>query len=774
MRRPAARPPRPAPAPRPGAFTRHGLATLALGLAVLLAYANSLDAGWVLDGDLLIRQAPRVHEARWSNVVDILTTDYWSPGNSTGNYRPVTTLSYMLNWAVLGNGDRPQGYHWVNLLLHWANAVLVYAVSLRVLGLARRAAFFVALLFATHPIATEAVTNIVGRADLVSAASVLGGLLLYFKATRAATGPARFLWLSALGAVEFLGLLSKENAIVLVAAVVLYDLVFRLDLTAARGAEPPASRLWSFARTGWVALLPPLAALWLIRAQVYGATPPTETDFGRNPLAALDPWTARLTALKVVGRSFWLLAWPRTLCPDYSVDAVPLFGWQWLTWQDAQALLAFLGVAAALLVAVKLRGRAPAASYYLLFLLVAVLPTSNLLFPIGALMAERFLYLPLFGFCGCLVLAAEALAERIGSIRAPAPRDGPARHGGPRAVAHGGLALLAVVYGARTVARNADWRDELTLWSRAVESCPSSFLSHAALAGAVASAPQLGDLGTRIDRTIELQETAQAILERHTPPGAKFPPDVLAALGSAYLTKARLEAERARAPRATHGAGSSSAKWAEKAVAPFERVIAQFGIEWAERARRERARTGEDREFGDATLYSDLGHAWLLAGRPERALEAFRRARSLGTRRVEAYEDLAAAYVGLGRAEEALLSLLEAMLVEPRPSHAAAVLELYQRVDPGGCGFGRGPSGLTVNRECKTGRVFLCRAYSDLISVILAARDAPGAQRRTAAEAFRRRAEEGLHCSELGHAELRATGTRAGPPRALERGRAAR
>src|SRR4029079_7319362 len=128
---------------------------------------------------LIVRRSPRVQATTWANVREILTTDYWWPVNMTGTHRPLATLSYLFNWAVLGNADRPAGYHALNLGLHFLNAMLVYALGVRALRISAATAFLAALLFAPHPVATEAVTNIVGRADLLATASVLGGLVVY-------------------------------------------------------------------------------------------------------------------------------------------------------------------------------------------------------------------------------------------------------------------------------------------------------------------------------------------------------------------------------------------------------------------------------------------------------------------------------------------------------------------------------------------------------------------------------------------------------------------
>src|ERR1700728_1974913 len=93
----------------------------ALGLA---AYSNSFDAGFVYDNESAILVDARVHQANLQSVRRILTESYWVSQPTTDLYRPLTTLSYLLNYAVLGNGTNPEGYHWVNLVLHAANVSL--------------------------------------------------------------------------------------------------------------------------------------------------------------------------------------------------------------------------------------------------------------------------------------------------------------------------------------------------------------------------------------------------------------------------------------------------------------------------------------------------------------------------------------------------------------------------------------------------------------------------------------------------------------------------
>jgi len=134
---------------------------LGLGLLVLLAYANSLGNGFAMDANTLVLQDPRIRHLSAENLRLILQNDYWWPTFTLGVYRPLTTLSYLLNWSVLGGAGSPFGYHLINLLLHAANVWLVWLLAQRVLT--RGAAFFAAALWAVHPIGVESVSNVTGR-----------------------------------------------------------------------------------------------------------------------------------------------------------------------------------------------------------------------------------------------------------------------------------------------------------------------------------------------------------------------------------------------------------------------------------------------------------------------------------------------------------------------------------------------------------------------------------------------------------------------------------
>src|SRR5215813_2290976 len=282
----------------------HGLLIVpALCALTVLAYSNSFRAGMVLDSKALLLQDPRVHTATGQNLSLILEHSSSWPTGENGTYRPFTTLSYLFNYAILGDGDQPEGYHWVNLFLHIGNVLLVFALGRRLLGHLGPATLLAAL-WAVHPASTESVTNIIGRADLLAGMSVLSGFLMYLKSTT--SRPWRMVWLVGLGLVTAAGVASKESAVMISAVIALYEVAW------------PGRRRWFDLSSGVVATGIPITGMLLQRASVLAASLPTEFPFVDNPIAHSGFWTGRLTALKVVGYYLGQAVWPWRLSVDYS------------------------------------------------------------------------------------------------------------------------------------------------------------------------------------------------------------------------------------------------------------------------------------------------------------------------------------------------------------------------------------------------------------------------------------------------------------------------
>ncbi|HXV85997.1 MAG TPA: hypothetical protein VD793_04825, partial [Gemmatimonadales bacterium] len=170
----------------------HGRAALVAAVAAGLVYTGSLRNRWALDDHPVIEANPAAHSI--SAALGAAFSPYWPPEgqHSAGLYRPVTVLSYAVDWVV--SGGRPWWFHLTNLVLHG----LVTGLSVLVLArwLTPVGSLVAGLVFAVHPVHVEAVANVVGRAELLAAAGMLAAVLAA-RRHRQQAGPGRSRWLVA-------------------------------------------------------------------------------------------------------------------------------------------------------------------------------------------------------------------------------------------------------------------------------------------------------------------------------------------------------------------------------------------------------------------------------------------------------------------------------------------------------------------------------------------------------------------------------------------------
>ncbi|HET6279135.1 MAG TPA: tetratricopeptide repeat protein, partial [Candidatus Polarisedimenticolia bacterium] len=344
----------------------------------------------------------------------------------------------------------PFGYRLLNLLLHLVVTILVFLLAERIAppGKSRTPidpAVAAGLLFAVHPVHTEVLGEVVGRAELLAAAGTLGCVLAFLRGRDAEQCGGRPWGWYGIAIVSFaLGFLAKENAIVAPFLVVAIDL-----LVVRRGLR------WRFHLSAAAALALCLGARI---AAIGGLHPAGHVHYIDNPIAHLPFLEGRLTALDVLGRYAGLLVAPLRLSIDYSHNAIPAAGGPFAPRVLFGALL-LAGWMGALLVSGK---RRPATTFALAWIGLAMAPTSNLFIPIGTIMAERLLYLPSAGFCLLVGLAVAGLSRTAGEQRR--------RSGAIRVAAAVIVALLAV----RGLVRLGDWRDDRTIFRRAIEVVPDS------------------------------------------------------------------------------------------------------------------------------------------------------------------------------------------------------------------------------------------------------------------------------------------------------------
>jgi tetratricopeptide (TPR) repeat protein len=591
-------------------------ARLVLAAISLLAYADSFNLGLAVDARFIIQTDTRIHAATGENLGLILTKSYWWPGYGDRLYRPVTTASYLFNYVILGAGEDPGGYHTVNFLLHTINVWLVWELALLVLK-RREPAFFAAALWAVHPLGTEAVANVAGRADLLAAMAVLGGTCLY---ARSAAWRGRRAWMAAatLFGISATGLLSKENAAVLVGMMVLWDFSF------GGGSGQPAvlRRIPAYA-----AVAASLVLLLWARRSIFGTEPIPLPLALANPLVLTSFWASRLTAIKVIALDLWLLVWPFHLSSDRSFNQISLF-----TWHDTAGWCALAAIGAVLALALAQFRRDRALFWSVGFVACALLPTANLLFLIGSICAERFLYLPAVGFA----VAVAALAYRHGE------------HPGARAHPAVILGLILALWTGRTLIRNRDWNNDLTLALADIGTAPQSFGLHQRLADALFDQ----DPQRNIDAAIREAETAWRMLDA-IPPEYKFQ-KIAANLGGYYRSKA------------DSLGGASTAEG--RALLERARAVLLEGRDAARAAERsfDAAQRGTPSARGgaDPNVYFNLGAVCALLGRYSEALESYRYGRSLVPASAEPYDEMALLYSVMGDPKMAEVMRQEKALLE--------------------------------------------------------------------------------------------------------------
>jgi protein O-mannosyl-transferase len=566
--------------------SRAALALIVL-LAALVVSARSLRHEFVFDDHMLVGgNAPVLRgEAPLSSA---FTYRYWGAADEASPnelYRPITILSLALNARLLGQG--PAGMHAGNMALHGLNAVLVLILVGALFG-RPWLAFATALLFAVHPIATEAVIPVAGRADLLAGAFVLLSCAFGLAAAR-----RRKRWILIGGLIvafaTFFGALSKEHAF---AAPLLMVALLGADRRRHSG-DPRADRDYLHTAITLAGLqVFVLVMVLLLRVQILGyvfhTTPPESPStsylaFVNNPIQFAEPLPRVLTALRVAVMAAGRLALPFVLSADYSYDVIPVTGSP-PGLADAGAVvfaLIYLGLV------VWSARRYPVAMFALSWSALTYLLVSNLLFPIGTIFGERLLYLPSIGFALLIAAGLERLA-------ASAP--------GRRRAAVATLAILATLYGARFVARAADWSSDERLFEVTVAASPRSAKAHS-------------NRGFTLQRAGRYEEAAASF---------RTALEIAPGLTGSGVSLARCLMELGRPA---------------EAVAQYERVIA--------------------RDDGISVAWSGLGLAQLAVDQVDAAEASFRKSLglSLGGNR-EALRGLGEVLARTGR-EDAAVALLE-------------------------------------------------------------------------------------------------------------------
>lgn len=487
----------PPPAAKVQWFQQARLVAMGLFLLSVLLYANTLGHDYTLDDAIVITDNVIVKQgvSGWGDLFSHDTFYGFFQDESKarlvsgGRYRPLTLAMFGLERTI---AEGPFLHHLFNLLWYGLTVVMLYLLVLTITrqratvhqqAIPAKASFgqqffaagwglpiVAALVFAFHPLHTEVVANIKGRDEIMT---LLGSLATTWLVWRAANQKSWGL-AAAAGAVFFLALLAKESAITFI-------FIIPLVLAALRPQFKPNDLVYT---------LPSLLAAVIflgIRQKVLGPAADNEIlELMNNPFLKYEggQWVAfsfgewSATVMYGLGKYLQLLFFPIDLSHDYYPRAFEIMDWSnWRVLLSLLANTAFLGLGVYYLLGRKHRLLGVGILIYFITLGLV----SNILFPVGTLLSERFLFLPSFGFALALGWVLHRCSKRIGSN-----------------ILFGFLGILLLLYGYRTLTRNAVWQDNYTLFTTDVEVQEGSAKLQNAAAGA------------KIDAYLGLSETQQS------------------------------------------------------------------------------------------------------------------------------------------------------------------------------------------------------------------------------------------------------------------------
>lgn len=449
---------------------------LLISIFIFLSYSNSLTLDYALDDRLVIFENDYTLKG-YQGVKDIFTKDSFSGyfGHSKnlvagGRYRPVSQLSFVVEYETFG-GDLKQNVgfnrdpkneklfedsilpfvsHLVNILIYILLCFIVFK-SLQIIFEKYEndkwylsIPFLATLLFALHPIHTEAVTNIKGRDEILSMLGAVFTLWCSLKYVKT----ERIYWVLISFITFSFALFSKENAITFLAVIPLS--IYFLS----------TKKTWKHYLFTIIPLLLASIIFLIVRSKALGALMAAEVDPNilNNPFVNATFFEKIATVLITWGIYLKLMIFPHPLTHDYYPHQIEI-----TNFANPVVWIILIAVLFVIYYAFKTLSGKKIISFAILFFIITFSITSNLLYSVGTLMNERFVFVPLLGFS--LVCANYfILLMKKKELKKNSSRN---------------LAFLILIpvlffYMGKTFARNFNWENDITLFTHDVETSGNS------------------------------------------------------------------------------------------------------------------------------------------------------------------------------------------------------------------------------------------------------------------------------------------------------------
>ena len=442
---------------------------VSLFLFAFLLYGNTINHDFALDDDIVTRK--NIYVQKGFEGIPMLFSKGFLYGFNQRNdqsYRPISLLSLAVEKQMFGG--TPGVHHFFNIFFYALGCIALYFLFRSLFKqYSAWIPFVITLLFTAHPIHTEAVANIKSRDEVLN---MLLLVLTLLKVVQFTDSNKRGHLITAV-VFYFLALLTKEQAIAFLAIIplTLYffrNIAFKKIVTTSIPFFLVAG-LYMFMR-------------WGILDNV---TFDEKMTVVNNTLAGAANMQERVaTAILILGRYLLLLIFPYPLSWDYSFNQIPVVPFTSLWALASLALYTALFIYAV----IRLRSK-DVFSYAILFFFITMMVVSNIFILIGSTLGERFLLTPSIVFCVSLVF----ILQRLTRAGLSNPMDKTNR------VFMGILLAIMMLYSFKTISRNMDWKNNLTLFAQGVVSSPNSARAHASYAFTCKTAAlEAPDAGTKV------------------------------------------------------------------------------------------------------------------------------------------------------------------------------------------------------------------------------------------------------------------------------------
>lgn len=413
----------------------------------LLLYSNTLTHKYALDDKTVIKENQYVLQGIDSISV-LLTKAYWYGYNglNEGSYRPLPLLTHAVEYEFLK--ENPAISHLINVTLYAFTGILLFVTLTKLLTNYNPVIpFAISILFVAHPLHTEVVANIKGRDEifcLLFLCSTINWLLHYLKNNNKIN-----LLISLLCFV--LALLSKEMAITFV-------LVIPLTLYFFKNMEIKKIMIYGL----WYASI---AVIYLLIRNMLLDSIGDVKYFNSYFQYASDNSGRLATAVYCIIKNILLMAYPHPLVYDYSYNHIPVIAWSdFSAWGSLIVLISMIAFA---LLNFK---KNYFFSFGILYFFITFSLVANIIIPMAAIMAERFLYIPSLGFCFILVI----LTAKLSKISL----NGNYENKKNNSIFLILLTIIIAGYSYKTYARNFDWKDNITIFSKDIHNLPQNARAH--------------------------------------------------------------------------------------------------------------------------------------------------------------------------------------------------------------------------------------------------------------------------------------------------------